>query len=549
MNMSLVFQYKKASIFIGLIVLIAVLAGFRSAFSSKELEFVTASRGSVVQEVLLTGKTAASDTVDLSFEQSGKVARVYVDVGAKVKAGQLLATLDSRETATKIAQASADVLNAQGQLLQYQSALDSARAVLQQLKRGPRTEDIDVRIAEVKSAEAKLRNETDDAGDVLHSAFVSADEAVFTDLDGVFANNNDQTSVRVAFALPNTQIKADLESSRSRARAVLDSLSAEALAFRASESSEDGRGALEALERQRAGMMLIRELLDLSMRAVIESSGLSAAQISELKSEVSNGRTRVTNAITALNTRIDDIVVAQSQLERSRSDLRKLQSGSSVEEISSQEAKVREAAALAESQAARVRSQNAILNSYNVQLSRYSLTAPFDGTVTKRSVVGGQNVVSSTPYFTMIAGGLLVVELNVPEIDIGKIEINNPAEMTIDAFPGEKFTGAVMAIEPAETVIDGVVNYKVKIRFTNQDPRLKSGLTANVRIETLRRENVIRVPEFVIIKRDDGAFVEVRRDGRIMEIKIERGARGADGYMEITAGIEEGDEIVNPKPQ
>ena len=72
----------------------------------------------------------------------------------------------------------------------------------------------------------------------------------------------------------------------------------------------------------------------------------------------------------------------------------------------------------------------------------------------------------------------------IPETDIGKVAMGDAVSMTLDAFSGETFTGTVFYIDPAETILQGVVDYKVKVSFNKPDTRLKSGLTANLDIQT-----------------------------------------------------------------
>ena len=90
---------------------------------------------------------------------------------------------------------------------------------------------------------------------------------------------------------------------------------------------------------------------------------------------------------------------------------------------------------------------------------------------------------------SLIADNSLEVDADVPEIDIGKISTGDTVSMTLDAFPGETFTGKVFYIDPAETILSGVVDYLVKVSFDKNDPRVKSGLTANLDITTETENN------------------------------------------------------------
>ena len=84
-------------------------------------------------------------------------------------------------------------------------------------------------------------------------------------------------------------------------------------------------------------------------------------------------------------------------------------------------------------------------------------------------------------------------------------------DMTFDAFPGETFTGKVFYIDPAETIESGVVDYLVKVSFDTPDPRIKSGLTANLDINTQTNQNALILPQYAIIQNASGTFVEILR--------------------------------------
>ena len=152
---------------------------------------------------------------------------------------------------------------------------------------------------------------------------------------------------------------------------------------------------------------------------------------------------------------------------------------------------------------------------------------------------------ANQPLVTVLDIGNLEVEANVPEVDIGRVGINNKVGITLDAFSGEIFVGSVSYIDPAETIVDGVVNFKIAVKFKVKDKRFKSGLTANLRIKTIEKEAVLTLPQFAIIENDAGTFVN-RSVGKILvQTPIQTGIRGVDGYVEVVGGLSEGDLVQN----
>lgn len=139
----------------------------------------------------------------------------------------------------------------------------------------------------------------------------------------------------------------------------------------------------------------------------------------------------------------------------------------------------------------------------NVQKARTNLgyatiTAPIDGVVLNRAVEEGQTVASSfsTPTLFTIAQDLtdMRVIANVDEADIGGIVDGQRVTFTVDAFPDDTFNGVVTQVRQEATTESNVVTYEVVISAPNNDLKLKPGLTANVTVYTLEKNNVLTIP-------------------------------------------------------
>ena len=130
-------------------------------------------------------------------------------------------------------------------------------------------------------------------------------------------------------------------------------------------------------------------------------------------------------------------------------------------------------------------------------------------------------------------------------MDIGALNIDNQVKITFDAFPKETFLGKIAFIEPAETIVDGVTNFKIKIILEKDDARLKSGLTANLDIITKTKESVLFLPQYAILENDEGSFVKLASNGQTLQQAVELGLRGENGSIEILSGVNEGDEVLN----
>jgi HlyD family secretion protein len=127
-----------------------------------------------------------------------------------------------------------------------------------------------------------------------------------------------------------------------------------------------------------------------------------------------------------------------------------------------------------------------------------TITSPIDGVVLSKSVEEGQTVAASfnTPELFTIAKDLtdMRVIANIDEADIGGVKEGQRVSFTVDAFPDDTFTGAVQQVRQEATTESNVVTYEVVISARNNDLKLKPGLTANVTIFTMEKNNVLTVP-------------------------------------------------------
>lgn len=143
---------------------------------------------------------------------------------------------------------------------------------------------------------------------------------------------------------------------------------------------------------------------------------------------------------------------------------------------------------------------------------RYTdIVSPTDGVVISRAVNVGQTVAASlqAPVIFTIAQDLAKMEVhtNVAESDIGRLRPGMRVTFTVDAYPGEPFRGAIRDIRNAPQVVQNVVTYDAVIDVSNDDLKLKPGMTATVSVVTDRRTDVLAVPNAALRFRPEGVAV------------------------------------------
>lgn len=126
-----------------------------------------------------------------------------------------------------------------------------------------------------------------------------------------------------------------------------------------------------------------------------------------------------------------------------------------------------------------------------------TITSPIDGVVISRAVEEGQTVAAgfSTPTLFVIANDLTKMQViaDVDEADIGQVKEGQDVEFSVDAYPDDTFAGLVQQVRLEPTTSSNVVTYQVVITADNPELKLLPGLTANVTIYTVRKEDVLSV--------------------------------------------------------
>ena len=195
---------------------------------------------------------------------------------------------------------------------------------------------------------------------------------------------------------------------------------------------------------------------------------------------------------------------AAAQLESTKAKEQSLSAG-----INSALAQLRVAEAMHQSSQATVQQKRATLRQTQVDLDHTRITAPVDGIVVSRAIDVGQTVAASlqAPVLFTIAQDLtkMQVETSVDEADIGRIKLEDRATFTVDAFSGESFSGVVTQIRKAAQIVQNVVTYTVVVEVGNPGGRLLPGMTANVKLVTAERSDVLKVPNAALRFRPPGA--------------------------------------------
>jgi len=147
---------------------------------------------------------------------------------------------------------------------------------------------------------------------------------------------------------------------------------------------------------------------------------------------------------------------------------------------------------------------------------RVNIVSPMDGFVIRRQVEVGQTVMSGlssfnegTVIYTVADVGDMLIKASINEVDIGRVRLGSPVEITVDAFPYRRFDGKVSHISPAAHLKDKIKVFDTEVILPAQVAEFRAGMTANIEIRGERADKALSVPVEAIFKKDGKEVVYV----------------------------------------
>jgi HlyD family secretion protein len=193
-------------------------------------------------------------------------------------------------------------------------------------------------------------------------------------------------------------------------------------------------------------------------------------------------------------------------------------------------------------------------------LTKTTVQAPFDCTVLTRPVSIGQAVSGSggfnsgTEVLTIADLHSMVILAQVNQADVPRLKVGESVEVTIEAVAGLKINGTVERISPQATIKNNIKGFAARIVLRNDDPRVRPGMTANVKIPVASAENVTAVPLAAVFTEKNPDTEEMERfvyvqQGENFEKKNVKVGVSDYFYAEIQEGISEGDVVALELPK
>jgi HlyD family secretion protein len=527
------------------------IAGFaamkRSAANSAGIptgvETAKAEIGDQQQKINATGVVASQigTQIKIGSQVTGRILRLPADVGTHVRAGQIVAVLDSPDIQAQVDQQQANVAVAEASLAQSKSRLQQAEETA-----GFTHQQTTAQIAEadaaLRAAEAKVESSVATARyqPTQTAANIRRSEAALSTAQS--AVKQQQQTIRQEIqqaqsSLDNAQAAADntkREADRQQ-KLLKQGFVAQSLADNAETAS---RQATANLESMKANLDIVREKTRADLQATMDQVDQAQASLTATQAG-----------------RFQDSV-AEADLKSARQTLRQSSAALDLQKTNRTQDRIRlmavEEARNAMRQAQEsVLASRALLRYQNAQRDKTVIHSPIDGTVLSITAQQGETIAAGLAAPTLITVAdldRLEVRAYVDETDIGRIRVKMETEVRVDAFAGRAFHGKVTKIASASTVKDNVVTYETTVAVANPDRSLRPDMTTNVAFILGRRNHVLLVPSEAVHQETTRSVVYVlhaeRKGAERVEIRTVDAGFDDGAHTEIRSGLKPGETVV-----
>ncbi|MEN6642897.1 MAG: efflux RND transporter periplasmic adaptor subunit [Armatimonadia bacterium] len=588
-----------AGIIVVLVVGVVLVVRHRSAKPAAATgpEVVSVERGDVRRTVTADGTLKALTTVEVKSDAGGKVVLLAVEVGDRVKRGDLIAKIDPTDTQSAYTQALAGMQGTQAQLnqaraqayaqpeltrasiAQAQASYDAAASDLKRLQKATQPRDRADAQSTLDRSRAAVRAAQEDLQRLTGSTQPVSKTAARSSLDQA------QAALRSAQESVKRLKQAQQPQGLAEARAALDkaksdvSVSQKELA-RAKKLNAEGYLSQSSLDTAQNKYENAQAAYEQAQELVKTVGADQAGELRVAEAQVEQSQAALVAAQRKWDALDEDQGAerrsTEAKLQEAQADLVAAQKRwntidqDQAQELASARSKVSQAlgalrnakanavqnqvkAADVANQQAQVTKAAAEVQQTRTTLSYTTITAPRDGVILAKDVEEGTIVNSGR---SGIATGTSIVELgdlstmyvdvDVDETDLADIHAGQQVEIEVDSVENKVLQGRVTRVEPQATTTSSVTTVKVEIEVLDHDKRLLPGLSATCTFLAGEKKNVLTLPSRAIRQRQGKATVTIPGDPQPRTVLVEVGLQG-DDTTEILSGLNEGDKVIMPQ--
>ncbi|HMP67366.1 MAG TPA: efflux RND transporter periplasmic adaptor subunit [Candidatus Paceibacterota bacterium] len=443
-----------------------------------------AKRGDLIISTEVFGRVVPSEEINLAFESTGRVSVINFRIGDEVRAGDIIARLNSAEISSEIDQAIAN--------------LESQEAKLRE-------------ISGSDSDQTKLQSTKDLLVSRLKKSYIAADDIVRNQIDSFISEPNNRFP-EFDISLGNFFVRVKIQEERFQIGEMLNTWKKDSDNLSVSDVNlSDAQKFVENLKKVESLLSLISS----NSTEFKEYSGKSKAQIDAYLANISQSRNAISTLIIEINSTTESLRSVQAEIPVLN---------------------------------ANISSARASIDRLNARSGNYVIRAPFDGVITGRNVELGVVVTAGQKAFSMVSNKPLEIESFVPEINIAGVDVGDPANIKLDAFGDDViFESVITHIDPRETIKDGVTTYRILLSFNDFHKGILSGMSAEIEIQKEKIIDQLIIPRYLIIRDNNKNYVEISKGKDSVKTEIEIGQRDNMGNVIVLSGLSVGDKIVIPQ--
>lgn len=489
-------------------------------------KMATASKGDIVVSVVETGTIDAVKVVEVKGRVTGRLAKLLVDEGDTVTAGQLIAVIDPKETQLLMDQDAAQLRGAESAVARSTIEIAQRRITAQ------------AGYDQAQARVAQLRLELTAQPTVTKEAINSAQ----TNLNAAVADRD-----RLVNSIHPTQRTA---TQNALAEAKANYANALSQYNRQNDLFQKGYVAGRDVETYKLTLDLAKVRQDTAEQNLMRLESQLSAEVAKANETVEQAKAALRSAKAnayAPESKRQDYMTALADLAKARAALN---DPAALEKQKDQSL-------------ATVSQLRSVVGDAQRQLGETQIKAPISGVVTKKAIQVGELATglsqfsSGSTIVTIEDRSSMLVKLDINEIDMAKLRLDMPASVDVDAIPDHPYHGVVKKIAPASkssatgaaASSDGVVKYEVEIKLTDADSNLRSGMSAKCRVDVINHPQVITVPVDYLVTEGRNNFVliattnpKATAEKRAVVLGAKTGAS-----VEIVSGLKEGEKIQKPK--
>ena len=497
----------KHKIIVGIVIVLLIIGGYFSlqalTGTKNETRYVldTVQKGTIISSVTGTGQVVVLKQLDMTPKASGQVTYVGVKNGQTVKAGTLIARLDTQTAAKAIRDAKANLESAQLSLTKLKKAADPLSLLQAQNALG-QAQDNKV------TAQNNLTKAYDDGYTTVSNAFLNI-PTIITGLDSIINGTNlhvgqsnldyltdaasgqdlSITATNEAYAYRNLAYNSFQKSSTeyyanfSQYKASTRFSDPTVIVQLIDTTYDTAKNMSEAVKNANNLLQYYKQAVTLRGLTPLSQVDTYLASLNSYTSQLNSAIQSLLNAQQTIDNDIKAISDADKSIEEKTQALSDLQAGTDPLDLQSAQLSIQQR-------------QNSLIDAQQ-QLADYYVYAPFDGVISSVNVQVGDTASSGTVVATLITQQT-IAQISLNEVDAAKVKIGQKVTLSFDALPDLTITGKVTEIETLGTVSQGVVTYTVKIGFDTQDDQVKPGMTVSADIITNIKQDILLVPSAAV---------------------------------------------------